>query len=41
MPFNTGPLRHRIKLALFREAYRRALLTETQLRELLQRQPMQ
>lgn len=40
MPLNidTAPLRRQIKLALFREAYRRGLLTEAQLDILLQGQ---
>lgn len=40
MPFNAdaAALRQRIKLALFREARRRGLLTEAQLEALLQGQ---
>lgn len=35
---DTAPLRQRIKLALFREAFRQGLLTEGQLHKLLQEQ---
>ena len=38
---DTSTLRSRIKLALLREAYRRQLLTETQLSSLLQHQQAQ